>query len=65
MLNFGFPEIIILAILCIPLIAGIVGILFAIRSRQKPATSPCPRCGTANRLGSRYCSNCGENLASP
>ena len=65
MLNFGPAEIIIMAIICIPVIAGIVGIIFAIRSRQKPATAPCPSCGTANRLGSRYCSNCGANLASP
>jgi hypothetical protein len=64
--NLGVPEIIIMAIICIPIIAGVIGIIFAVRSRKKPpALLTCPRCGAANPGGSKFCNNCGVNLVLP
>jgi hypothetical protein len=61
--NLGFPEIIIMAIICIPIIAGVIGIIFAVRGRKKPpALLICPRCGAANPNGSKFCNNCGGSL---
>ena len=28
----------------------------------RPIERPCPQCGTALRVGSRYCSSCGVEL---